>query len=49
MVGFRNKLIHFCFGIKYEIVWDTIKIEIPKLKQKLKEVLSELEKEIKKK
>ena len=30
MAGFRDRLIHFYFGIKYEIVRDTIKIEIPK-------------------
>ncbi len=28
MVGFRDKLIHFYFGIKYEIVWDTIKLKL---------------------
>lgn len=44
MVGFRDKLIHFYFGIKYEIVWNTIKIEIPKLKPKLKAILSEHDK-----
>ncbi len=44
LVGFRDKLIHFYFGIKYEIVWDTIKIEIPKLKPRLKAILSEFEK-----
>ena len=26
MAGFRDKLIHFYFGIKYELVWNTIKI-----------------------
>nr|WP_287019978.1 HepT-like ribonuclease domain-containing protein [Dictyoglomus sp.] len=31
MVGFRDKLIHFYFGIKYEIVWETIKSKIPEL------------------
>jgi uncharacterized protein with HEPN domain len=35
MVGFRDKLIHFYFGIKYEIVWDTIKTKLPELKLKL--------------
>lgn len=49
MVGFRDKLIHFYSGIKYEIIWDTIKIEIPKLKSRLKEILSELEKKEKEK
>ncbi len=49
MAGFRDKLIHFYFGIKYELVWDTIELEIPKLKPKLYEILLELEKEEKKK
>lgn len=26
MAGLRDKLVHFYFGIKHEIVWDTIKI-----------------------
>ncbi len=43
MVGFRDKLIHFYFGIKYEIVWDTIKIQIPQLKSKIQDILKELE------
>ncbi len=29
MAGFRDKLIHFYFGIKYELVWNTIKMELP--------------------
>lgn len=45
MAGFRDRLIHFYFGIKYEIVWDTIKIEIPKLKPKINEILIQLEKD----
>ena len=45
MAGFRDKLIHFYFGIKYEIVWDTIKIELPKLKSKINEILIHFEKE----
>lgn len=43
MVGFRDKLIHFYFGIKYEIVWDTIKIHIPQLKTLIGTVLESLE------
>ncbi|MFN4131725.1 MAG: DUF86 domain-containing protein [Caldimicrobium sp.] len=41
MAGFRDKLIHFYFGIKYDIVWDTIKTEIPKLKPKIRKILSD--------
>jgi uncharacterized protein with HEPN domain len=29
MAGLRDKLIHFYFGIKYELVWSTIKMEFP--------------------
>ncbi|GIW47701.1 MAG: DUF86 domain-containing protein [Deltaproteobacteria bacterium] len=43
MAGFRDKLIHFYFGIKYELVWNTIKMELPELKTKIEKVLSELE------
>ena len=33
MTGMRDKLIHEYFGINNEIVWETIKIEVPKLIQ----------------
>lgn len=42
MAGFRDKLIHFYFGIKYELVWNTIKMELPELKTKIERVLIEL-------
>ncbi len=43
MVGFRDKLIHFYFGIKHELVWETIKSRLPELKEKIKKVLMDLE------
>jgi uncharacterized protein with HEPN domain len=43
MVGFRDKLIHFYFGIKYDIVWETIKSKLPELKEKIKKILEQLE------
>lgn len=39
MSGMRDKLIHFYFGIKYELVWETIKKEIPRIKPLLKKIL----------
>lgn len=42
MAGFRDKLIHFYFGIKYELIWNTIKIELPILKSKIEKVLKEI-------
>lgn len=45
MAGMRDRLIHAYFGIDYNLVWAAIKTEIPKLKPKLKKVLSSLEQE----
>jgi uncharacterized protein with HEPN domain len=43
MAGMRDRLIHFYFGIKYELVWETIKKEIPKIKPLIKKILKDLE------
>jgi len=43
MAGFRDRLIHFYFGIKYELVWETIRVELPRIKPKLKQILQELQ------
>lgn len=42
MAGMRDKLIHFYFGIDYNLVWQTVKNRLPELK---KELLSLLEKD----
>jgi uncharacterized protein with HEPN domain len=44
MARMRDRLIHFYFGIKHELVWDTIKVDIPKIKPVIREILNELEK-----
>lgn len=38
MAGMRDKLIHFYFGIKYELVWRTIKDVIPEIRPSLIEI-----------
>jgi uncharacterized protein with HEPN domain len=38
-IGFRNVLIHDYFGIDMESVWDTIKNNLPSLKENIKKVL----------
>jgi uncharacterized protein with HEPN domain len=43
MAGMRDILIHAYFGIDYKLVWDAIKIEIPKLKPEIIKILEELE------
>lgn len=39
----RDKIIHFYFGMKWEIVWDVIKNEIPALKEKIERIIKEIE------
>ena len=41
MAGMRDKLIHFYFGIKYDLVWSTIKDVIPQIRPVLIEILNE--------
>jgi len=41
MAGMRDKLIHFYFGIKYELVWRTIKDVIPQVKPLIRNILEE--------
>lgn len=39
VAGMRDKLIHHYFGVDYEIVWDVIKNEIPKLKLNIEKLI----------
>ncbi|HHT9120291.1 MAG TPA: HepT-like ribonuclease domain-containing protein [Candidatus Hypogeohydataceae bacterium YC41] len=43
MAGMRDRLIHFYFGIKYDLVWKTIKEVIPQVKPLIRKVLDDLE------
>src|ERR1700678_1088715 len=39
MTDIRNKIIHHYFGIDYDIVWDTVKTNIPILKESIDIIL----------
>jgi uncharacterized protein with HEPN domain len=39
MIAIRNKVIHEYFGIDFEILWKTIKDDLPKLKKEIKILL----------
>ena len=39
MAGMRDRLSHAYFGVKIDVVWETITIEIPKLKPALTKIL----------
>ena len=42
MAGMRDRLIHSYFGIKYELVWNTIKTVFPAIKPAIKKITDEL-------
>jgi uncharacterized protein with HEPN domain len=42
MAGMRDRLIHFYFGVDYELVWAAIKQRLPDLKEELLKVQSDL-------
>lgn len=37
IVGFRNFIVHEYFRVNWNIVWDVIEVNLPKLKQKLQQ------------
>ena len=39
MAGMRDKLIHDYFGVDIDAVWETVKKDIPLLKDKLEDIL----------
>ena len=41
MSDIRNKIIHDYFGIDYDIVWDTLKTDIPELKKWIELILQQ--------
>ncbi|NCO56030.1 MAG: hypothetical protein COS14_08150 [Bacteroidetes bacterium CG02_land_8_20_14_3_00_31_25] len=40
--GIRNILVHEYFGIDYDVIWDSIKNNIPELKEKITQIINEL-------
>lgn len=45
IAGMRDRIIHYYFGVNYNIVWKTIKEKIPELKEKVEKIIEEIEKE----
>ena len=43
MAGMRDRLIHFYFGVKYDLVWHTIKDIIPQVKPIIQGILKDIE------
>ena len=43
IAGMRDKLIHQYFGVNLDLVWETIKTELPELKNQISRILKEIE------
>ena len=43
IAGMRDRLIHHYFGVDYEIVWDVVKNEIPRLKEQISTIVNKLQ------
>ena len=41
LAGLRDKLIHFYFGIDYNIVWDIARKALPKLSKQIRDALKQ--------
>jgi uncharacterized protein with HEPN domain len=48
IAGMRDKLIHGYFGIRYDVVWETIELRLPSLRVAIKQILDQMDKEMEK-
>jgi len=44
MIGMRDKVIHGYFGVEIKTVWNTVKNDLPPLKQLVQKMLRDIEK-----
>jgi len=38
IIGMRNKVIHEYFGVDWDVLWETVKYDIPELKKQIKNI-----------
>ena len=43
MAGMRDKLVHEYFGIRLDVVWETITVRLPQLKPMIEELMEEFD------
>ncbi len=43
IAGLRDKIIHYYFGVNWDILWDAITRRLPTLKDQIEKILSEVE------
>ena len=39
IAGMRDRIVHFYFGLDFEVIWDTVQIDIPDLEKKIRKAL----------
>jgi len=39
IAGLRDKVIHFYFGVNWDIIWKAVEDKLPELKEKVKKIL----------
>jgi uncharacterized protein with HEPN domain len=44
MAGMRDKLVHFYFGVKHELIWAAVKNRLPSIKPSLNKIICDLPK-----
>lgn len=44
IAGMRDKIIHYYFGVDYNILWQAIKDKVPSLKLKIESIIKKIEK-----
>ncbi len=48
IAGMRDKLVHEYFGIRYDVVWETIELRLPSLRVAIKKTLAQVDKDTEK-
>ena len=43
IAGLRDKIIHYYFGVNWDILWDVIKNRLPELKEQVRNILDKVE------
>jgi len=43
IAGMRDKVIHFYFGVNWDIIWKAAKDNLPQLEEKIERILKEIE------
>jgi uncharacterized protein with HEPN domain len=39
IAGMRDRIVHFYFGLDFQVIWDTVQIDIPELEEKIRKLV----------